>query len=103
MRTFKHIAKAVAVVVTIVAVIVGAYFGYWVIERFNQSNRYEVNTHSQQYQSMLVDAERDRVTAYYASNDVGQRTAIANVFCASYAELDPPTDDLVTARDQICS
>ena len=97
----KSLAVAGTVVATI-AIIVGIWYGYWAIARAAQSNRYDVNTHSQQYQAGLVAQERDLITGYDAAIDSGQKQQIKSQFCATYLQLDPPTPDLVLAHARIC-
>lgn len=99
----KDLGKAIGVGLLVTAVIVGCWFGYWFIAKKIQSNRYDVNTHSQQYQAGLISQERDRVTAYDRAVDEAQRQAIADAFCAEYDQLDPPTADLLRAHARICS
>lgn len=81
---------------------IGGWYGYWALAKAGQSNRYDVNTHSQQYQAGLVAQERDRVTGYDTATDPAQKAQIRSTFCATYAELDPPTPDLVDAHIRIC-
>lgn len=88
--------------VTVVAVLVGGWYGYWALKNAATRNNYEVNNHSQQYQLGLIAQERDRVTAYNAATDPTQKTYIKAQFCQIYPDLDPAPTDLVTAYQTIC-
>lgn len=97
--------KALVIVLSVIvgiALIVGAWFGYWALARANQTQQYGVNTDGQQYQAGLISQERDRVTAYNVATDPGQKKSIADQFCAVYLDLTKPPTDLVAAYDDIC-
>lgn len=100
--TARNVTATLAAAAAVVVIVVGAWFGYWWLARASQSNRYDVNTHSQQYQAGLVSQERDRVQAYDVATDDGQKAQIRSTFCAVYTQLDPPTPDLVEAHARIC-
>lgn len=99
-----------------VAICVGGWFGYWALAGHSQTRRYEVNTQSQQYQASLVSQERDRVVGYdqlttaiagttdatIKAADQEQQDSIKSTFCAVYADLKPPTTDLLEAQSRIC-
>ena len=88
--------------VTIVAVLVGGWYGYWALKNAATHNDYQVNNHSQQYQLGLIMQERDRVTAYNAAVDDTQKTYIKAQFCQVYPDIDPPPVDLVMAYQKLC-
>lgn len=100
--TVRSIGVIVAVFLAVVAIAVGGWFGYWALAKAGQSERYNVNTHSQQYQAGLVSQERDRVLAYDTATDEAQKAQIRATFCAAYTQLDPPTPDLADAHIRIC-
>lgn len=83
-------------------VIVGLWFGYWAVAREGQTQRYIVNTKSQQYQAATVAQLRDKVVAYEVAVDEAQRLNIKLTFCQLYVTLDPAPADLVTANTMIC-
>jgi len=99
----KNIGQTVVVLLVSVAVIGGAWFAYWAIQKQSTENRYDINTGTQQYQSALISQERDRVTAYDVSVDEAQKKNIASTFCAVYSELTNPTEDLSAAERRICN
>jgi hypothetical protein len=82
--------------------IVGLWFGYWAIAEQGQTNRYIVNTRSQQYQAATVAQLRDKVVAYQVAVDEGQKVQIKLTFCQLYVTLDPAPADLVAANSVIC-
>lgn len=100
----------------VAAICVGGWFAYWKLAGSAQSDRYKVNTHSQQYQSGLVSQERDRVQAYdqlgtaiAAVKDPATKTAdraqqdqIRETFCQVYADLQNTPTDLTQAHARIC-
>lgn len=86
----------------VIAICVGGWFGYWALARQGQSNRYDVNTHSQQYQAGLIAQERDKVSGYDVATDAGQKEQIRQTFCAVYPQLNPPPSDLVSANARMC-
>lgn len=96
---------ALAVVgATLAAVLlcVGGWYGYWHLAKAGQNNRYDVNTHSQQYQAALVSQERDRVAGYDAATDPAQKQQIKATFCAVYLDLTQVPADLSAAHARIC-
>lgn len=98
----KQVAAIAAVALATVLVIVAGWFAYWAIAKAVQSDRYGVNTHSQQYQAGLVAQERDLITGYDAATDPAQKAQIRSQFCGIYLQLEPPTPDLSLAHDRIC-
>lgn len=98
----KTIGLVIVGVVVAIAIVVGAWTGYWWIARQSQNNRYDVNQHSQQYQGALVSQERDRVQGWDAATDPAQKRQIADTFCAVYETLTQPPTDLVEANARIC-
>lgn len=95
--------KMVAVALLIGLVLaIGGWYAYWALAKASTNNRYEVNTHTQQYQASLVSQERDRMSGYLAATDSGQKLAIAQQFCAVFPSLDIPPSDLVSAASQLC-
>jgi len=98
----KQALTYVAVAITVAALAVGGWFGYWAIAKAGQSARYDVNVNNQQYQAGLIARQRDRVTDYDRSQDDAQRQAIADQFCAEYPTLNPPPADLISANARIC-
>jgi hypothetical protein len=93
---------ALAVLVSVV-LIIGGWYAYWGLTKASTANRYDVNTHGQQYQSGLISQERDRVSGYLAATDPAQKRAIADQFCAVYASLDPAPADLAAQHATICN
>lgn len=98
----KQVMAWIAAGLAVIMIAVGIWFGYWWIAKASQSQRYDVNTHSQQYQAGLVAQERDLITGYDAATDPAQKAQIRSQFCAIYLQLDPATPDLVLAHDRIC-
>jgi len=98
----KNATAIVAITLATAAILVGGWFAYWQIAKAGQSARYDVNTHSQQYQAGLVAQERDLITGYDAATDPGQKAQIRSQFCAIYLQLNPATPDLSLAHDRIC-
>jgi len=101
----KAIGATLAALLIVIVLCVGGWFGYWWLAKANQSQRYDVNTHSQQYLASLISQERDRVAAYDSLPDGPQRTAIARMFCAVFQELSDkgtPPSDLTTASIRLC-
>lgn len=98
----KQVMAWIAAGLAVIVIAVGIWFGYWWIAKASQSQRYDVNTHSQQYQAGLVAQERDLITGYDAATDPAQKAQIRSQFCATYLQLNPPTPDLVLAHDRIC-
>lgn len=88
--------------VTVAALLTACWFGYWALNRQVISNRYQNDTHNQQYQSGLVSQERDRVQGYDAATDPAQKAQIKATFCQIYPNIDKPPADLVSARNRIC-
>ena len=102
MSTARQAATWAGIVLAAAVILVGGWYGYWALARSAQSNQYNVNTHSQQYQAGVVAQERDYYTAWRTATDAGQKAAIADTFCAEYSELNPPTPDLVDAHASMC-
>lgn len=94
--------RAIGATILGVAILAALWFAYWFLALRAQENRYEVNTHSQQYQSALIAQERDRVAAYDVATDDAQRAQLASTFCAVYAELTEPPADLIAANGRLC-
>lgn len=99
----KKALLVVAAAVVLVAVCIFGWKGYWALAERGQTNRYNVNTHSQQYQAGLVAQERDRIQGYDTASDEAQKKQIAMTFCQVYPDLNPAPDDLVAAHARICS
>jgi Tfp pilus assembly protein PilO len=95
--------KVVAGVMLVAIVIVVGWFAYWEIAEQSQTNRYKVNTRSQQYQSATVAQLRNYVTAYNVAVDDSQKAQIAETFCTMYVTLEPAPADLAFAYPTICS
>ncbi len=95
----KHAAAAVLVGI---ALLIGGWYAYWGLSRVSTTNRYDVNTRTQQYQAGLISQERDRVSGYMAATDPAQKAVIAQQFCAVYPSLDPPPADLATQAVTLC-
>lgn len=98
----KQVMAWIAAGLAVIMIAVGIWFGYWWIAKASQSQRYDVNTHSQQYQAGLVAQERDLITGYDAATDPAQKAQIRSQFCAIYLQLNPATPDLALAHDRIC-
>ncbi len=73
---------------------VGGWQLHWWAAQSTQNHMYDINTHSQQYQSGLVSAERDRAQGWDAATDTGQKANIKATFCAVYADLTQIPNDL---------
>lgn len=86
-----------------VPVLVAAWFGYWALARETTEQRYRVNQGTTQYQSALISAQRDRVTAHDLAGNPDQRAAIAAQFCAVAMELTHTPADLSLAQSRICA
>lgn len=93
----------IGVAVGLLAACIGAWFGYWALQRANTEQQYGVNTETQQYQASLISQERDRVTGWYASTDTAQKRSIASQFCAVYDSLTRVPADLAEAHSNICT
>ena len=98
----KNTLTMLVVSFTAAAVLVACWFGYWALSRKATDNRYDINTHSQQYQASLVSQERDRVQAYDAAVDPAQKANVKATFCQVYLTLTQPPADLASAHDRIC-
>lgn len=94
--------SALTACVVVAALIVVGWFLYWHLAESSQNHRYEVNTHSQQYQAALVSQERDRVQGFDAAVDPGQKANIKATFCAAYRDVTQPPDDLLQDVVRIC-
>jgi hypothetical protein len=95
--------KVVLGIIVAAAVLAGLWFEGWALAGQAQSNRYGVNTNSQQYQAGLVAQERDRIAGYDVAVDVAQKAQIKVTFCQVYSDLKPAPDDLISASARICS
>lgn len=98
----KQILAIIGVVLLLAAITVGCWFGYWAVYKQSVKNQYDVNTHTQQYQSSLVQQERDFAQGYNAATDPAQKAQIRSTFCSMYTNLDNPPADLASAQVQIC-
>lgn len=98
----KSIGIAILVVLAVIVLAVGGWFGYWALAKANTNQQYQVNTNSQQYQQSLVDQERNRVQGYDQTTDPAQKQQIATTFCQVYPDLNPAPTDLVQASARIC-
>jgi nitrogen fixation-related uncharacterized protein len=98
----KQILTVILVCVTVVAILVGGWFGYWALAKKSTSNQYDVNTHNQQFQSGLVAQERNYVQGYDAAPDGPQKQQIKATFCQIYPDLSPAPSDLIVAHARIC-
>lgn len=98
----KEILLVVLAAIVVAGIIVGCWFGYWAISKKSVQNRYDINTHTQQYQSSLVAQERDEVAGYDAAVDPAQKAQIKSTFCTMYTNLDPAPADLASAHFRIC-
>jgi hypothetical protein len=102
MNTTSKVLIGIGSAVLACFVIVGGWFAYWAIAEQGQTNRYIVNTRSQQYQAATVAQLRDKVTAYQVAVDEAQKLNIKLTFCSMYVTLDPAPADLVAANTLIC-
>lgn len=97
-----NVLKGIGVFLGVCVVLALLWWGGWKLAAANRAQEYQVNRNSQQYQVALIDAERARAADWDRAVDLAQKAAIAEVFCASYEELDPPTRDLQLAWARIC-
>lgn len=81
----------------------GAWFGYWWLAPKAANNQYNVNTHTQQFQTGLVQQLRDKVQGYQLATDPAQKANFAQTFCAMYVDLTQPPQDLIQAHFTICN
>jgi hypothetical protein len=93
---------AVVGIAVFVLLCIGAYQGYWYLAKKNVQNQYDVNTGTQQYQAGLISQERDLVIGWNRSPDAGQKTAMADQFCAIYSQIHPVPADLAVAHSTMC-
>lgn len=117
MRVIKDAFVGVLVLLVVIGLSIGGWYGYWHLAKTSQTNRYKVNTQSQQYQGGLVSQERDRVQAYDQLNnavavssdasvknaDVSQIEQIKETFCQVYLDLSVAPVDLMQAHARICA
>lgn len=103
MTALRNTAGIVAAVVLVIALAIGAWFGYWALTRENTEQRYKVNTGTQQYQSGLIAQQRDRALAYDQTANPDQQAAIAAQFCQIALTLSQPPADLTQAAARICN
>lgn len=92
----------IAAILVVALCATGGWFGYWWMAKASQNNRYDVNTHSQQYQAGLIAQLRDKAAGWDAAVDTAQKTQIAESFCALYVDLTQPPSDLQSAHIRIC-
>ena len=92
-----QIAAWAGALLLLVVVVVGGWQLYWWSARHGVDNRYQVNTHSQQYQSALETQLRDYAHDYGISTDPGQQAQLKAMFCTRYQDLTHPEADLRTA------
>lgn len=102
-REGLHPATKVLIVLGIIAVLVGGWFGYWALARANTAEQYKVNTGTQQYQSSVISQERDYVHDYDRTVDTAQKQQIAQTFCDRYTELTQIPNDLSLAHARLCN
>jgi hypothetical protein len=88
--------------ILIVVGFIGAWFLYWELALKGADNRYEVNTKTQQYQSALVQAQRNRVAGWDMAVDEAQKKNIAQTFCTMQLDLTQVPADLAAAQTRIC-
>jgi len=98
----KAVFAGIGIFLAVVGLIFGGWYAYWAIARASTSNRYDVNTHNQQYQAGLVAQERDLVQGYDAAQDPAQKSQIKQQFCSIYQSVNPPPSDLVSAASRLC-
>lgn len=87
--------------ILVIALVVGGWSLYWWTQQHGIENRYEVNTHSQQFQSGLISQERDRAQAYGVATDPGQRAQIKATFCQVFPDLSPAPADIQLSASTI--
>ena len=92
----------IAGVLALAVVCALAYGGYWWLAKDTTNKRYDVNTNNQQYQSSLIQQNRDRVSDIDRALDPGQKAALTQQFCAINATITNPPADLVSAGARLC-
>lgn len=90
-------------VILVIGLIVGFYYLGFVVRQDAANREYGVNTHTQQYQAMLLDKERAYATQYNSLADGPQKAQMKSTFCATYLDLTQPPADLVAANSTICN
>lgn len=103
MTNGKKILVGLAAFVLVVGICVGGWYGYWALASSSQQNRYQVNTHGQQYQNSLITQARDQATGWNAAVDPAQKKFLANAFCAEYQNIDSPPADIVSDHASMCN
>lgn len=104
----KTTTRVIFSLIVIIALCVGGWFLYWKITQANVNQQYQVNTHSQQYQSAQIDEARDYFNGWSSDEQAlitapasqksqwtSQAQDEANTFCATYADLTKPPSDLI--------
>jgi hypothetical protein len=99
--TVRGFAWTLLAVLLAVAIAVGGWAVYWRLAGSSQNHRYEVNTHSQQYQAGLESQARDDAQGFDIATDPGQRAQIRMRFCATYPQLTQPAADLTADAARI--
>lgn len=104
MTFFSNFGKLIVAFVVAVALIVGAWYGYWTwIAPKSVANQYNVNVHSQSYQAGLVSQLEDKVAGYDLATDPAQKANFAQFICSRYVDLTQPPQDLIEAHARICN
>jgi hypothetical protein len=103
----KNLSGFVAAISIFAILCVGGYSLYWWVTKDSTDRRYDVNTHSQQWNAAKVDQLRNLAHDYSVAVDPGQKEAIGSQFCSLYQVLNPAppanaTDDLFSAHSTIC-
>jgi uncharacterized protein HemX len=94
MKAVAGVLATIVAILVVVAISIGVYQLHWFVEKKNVQNQYEVNTGTQQYQSSLIERERDLASGYQASDNAGQKTFIAGQFCALIKDTHPLPEDI---------
>lgn len=101
MSRMESFAAVFIAAVLVIALGVGGWSLYWWTQQHGIENRYEVNTHSQQFQSGLISQERDRAQAFGVATDPGQRAQIKAQFCQVYPDITPAPADIQLSASTI--
>lgn len=100
----SKILVGMAAFVLFIGLCVGGWYGYWALQSSSQQNRYQVNTHGQQYQSGIIAQARDDAKGWNVAVDSAQKKFLATEFCTVYLNIDSPKPaDIVADYAIICN